>query len=170
MSVLLALSYVAHVVAGGLWTGGVAYATVAVLPAARRGDLSAPGFGRSVDWLLQTTRATGVVLPLTGGYQIWRVYPLPRLFGTSRGHLVLGMVTLWGLMNGLVELAVYRMRAADGAGMGFGRHTIERFGLADEADARGAAEVARPYMLAAAALGVLLLVDAALLAGGSGGI
>ncbi|QZY00446.1 copper resistance protein CopD [Halobaculum rubrum] len=170
MSVLLALSYVAHVVAGGLWTGGVAYAAVAVLPAARRGDLSAPGLGRSVDWLLQTTRVTGVVLPVTGGYQIWRLYPLPRLFGTTRGHLVLGMVALWGVMNGLVELGVYRMRMAEGSRMGLGRHTIERFGLDDDADARGAAEVARPYVLAAAALGVLLLVDAALLAGSPGGV
>lgn len=115
---------------------------------------------------MQTTRITGVVLPLTGGYQILELYPLSRLLETPRGHLVLAMVALWGLMNGLVELGVYRMRVADDSGMGFARHTVERFTLDSDADARELAGVARPYVLAATALGVLLLVDAALLAGG----
>ncbi|UIP00439.1 copper resistance protein CopD [Halobaculum sp. CBA1158] len=166
MTALLTLSYVLHVVAGGLWTGGVAYGTVALLPAARRGEVTAQGLGRAVDLLLQVTRATGVVLPLTGAYQIWRLYPTSRLLGTTRGHLVLGMLLLWGVMNGLVELGVYRMRVADGDPPGLARHTVERFGLGADADPRALVGVARPYFLAATALTVLLLVDAALLAGG----
>ncbi|WP_277554055.1 copper resistance protein CopD [Halobaculum limi] len=166
MTWLLTLSYVAHVVAGGLWTGSVAYAAVTVVPAAREGDLAAAAFGRSVDWLLQTTRWTGVILPLTGGYQIWELYPLARLLGTTRGHLILGMLALWGVMNGILELGIYRLRAADGTAMGFARHAITRFGLDDDAEARRLAGVVRPYVLVATVLGVLLLVDAALLASG----
>lgn len=144
--------------------GGVGYAALSFVPAARAAELTPAGFERGVDALLQTTRLTGVALPATGGYQIWQLYPFARLFGTPRGHLVLGMLGLWGGMNGVLEAGVYRTRTATGATMGIGRHTVERSTL--DTDVPGLATVVWPYVLVASGLGLLLLVDAALLAGG----
>lgn len=149
----------------GVWIG-VGYAALSFVPAARANELTPQGFERGVDVLLQTTRWTGVALPITGGYQIWQLYPLARLLGTPRGHLVLGMLGLWGVMNGVLEVGVYRTRTAAGATMGIGRHTIERFSLGADTDVTRLASVVRPYVLVASGLGLLLLVDAALLAGG----
>ena len=167
---LLSLSYVVHVVSAAFWTGGVLYAAYAVFPPARDGDVGPAAFERSVDGLLGVTRWTGLALPATGAYQIWVLYPLPALFGTTRGHLVLGMLALWGTMNGLLELGVYRMRTADANGdgdpPGVGRYMAERFVVDDGADVVRLAAVGRPYVTASVALSVLLLVDAALLAGG----
>ena len=92
---------------------------------------------------------------------------LPRLVGTPRGYLVVGMAVLWTLMNGAVELGVLRMRTVDGD-VNLGRYLAEGFGvdggIADGA-VRRSAEAGRPYLLAAAALATLLLVDAGLLRG-----
>ena len=169
MPLALTLSYVVHVVSAALWTGGVLYAAYAVFPPARGGDLSPPAFERSVDGLLQVTRWTGIALPVTGAYQIWVLYPTDRLLGTTAGHLVVGMALLWSVMNGVVELGVYRMRTLDGEALGVGRYMAEGFALdgdADLSDVVDAAGTGRPYVLAAAGLAVLLLVDAGLLAAG----
>jgi hypothetical protein len=163
MSRLLTLSYVVHVLSAALWTGGVLYAAYAVFPAARAGELSPAAFERAVDGLLQVTRWTGLALPLSGGYQLWVLYPLDRLLGTASGHLVLAMLALWGLMNGLVEAGVYRMRTAGGEPLGIGEYMTERFAVDGGYDVRERAEVGRPYLLGAAVLAVLLLVDASLL-------
>lgn len=166
MAVLLTLSYVVHVLSAALWTGGVLYAAYAVFPAARTGELPPAAFERAVDGLLQVTRWTGLALPLTGGYQIWALYPLERLFGTTSGHLVLGMLALWGLMNGLVEVGGYRMRTADGEPLGVGTYLSEPFAVDGGYDVRDRAGAGRPYLLGAVVLAVLLLADAALLAVG----
>jgi hypothetical protein len=165
---LLTLSYVVHVVAAAFWTGAVLYGVYAVLPPALAGDLPPAGFERTVDGLLRVTRWTGLALPATGLYQIWVLYPLPRLVGTTRGHLVLAMLALWTVMNGVVETGVYRMLTDDGAAVGVGTYVAEGFRLPADADVPRLAAVGRPYLLGAAALAVLLLVDAALLAGGVG--
>ena len=162
----LALSYVVHVVAAGFWTGAVLYAAYAVFPAALAGESSPAGFERSVDGLLAVTRWTGLALPLTGLYQIWVLYPLPRLFGTTRGHLVLGMLALWAVMNGVVETGVYRMRTLDGDRIGVGEYMTEGFQVPTGVGVERLAGAGRPYVLLSAALAVLLLADAALLAGG----
>jgi uncharacterized membrane protein len=169
---LVALSYVVHVVSAAFWTGGVLYAAYAVFPAARAGELPPAAFERQVDGVLQATRWTGLALPATGAYQLWTLYPLPRLLGTTAGHLVLGMLALWGLMNGLLEAGVYRMRTVDDDRVGIGTHLRERFVLGAGPDTDGHVDVVRradvgwPYLVGAAALALLLLVDAALLASG----
>jgi hypothetical protein len=147
----------------------VLYAAHTVFPAARSGDVGPAAFERSVDGLLEVTRWTGLALPVTGAYRIRVLYPLPALVGTARGHLVLGMLALWGAMNGLLELGVYRMRTADGNGgdpPGVGRYMAEGFVADDGADVPRLAAVGRPYVTASVALSVPLLVDAALLADG----
>jgi hypothetical protein len=137
-----------------------------VFPAARAGEVGPGAFEGTVDGLLRVTRWTGIALPVTGIYQIWVLYPIDALLGTTRGHLVLGMLALWGVMNGLLEAGIYRMRTADGASLGIGEYMAEGFSIEADVDVPRLAEVGRPYVLASAALAVLLLVDAALLAGG----
>jgi len=63
--------------------------------------------------------------------------------GTTGGHLVLGMVLLWFLLAGLSEVGAAKL--SDGA--------------ADRKVRTPAAE-ARPFLLAASVVAVLLLLDA----------
>lgn len=164
MSLTLAASYVLHVTAGLLWAGMTVYVAAAVLPAARRGALGERAFGRQVDALLQTTRVTGVVLPATGLYQVWRLYPPARLLGTTEGALVLSMVALWGLLNGAIEAGAFRMRRTAGP-FSLRRYFFERFPRTfEDAPTARVAAVGWRYIAAAAVFAVLLVVDAGLLA------
>lgn len=168
MTSLLIVSYVLHVIAAAFWTGAVLYGVYALFPAASAGTVGREGFVDGVDKLLRVTRYTGVVLPITGGYQLWVLYPPELLFETTQGHLVLGMIALWGLLNGVIELGVLRTRRlCDDVGVG--RYLVEGFpqtALTDDVSASALLATARPYFVAAAGLTVLLLVDAALLAAG----
>ena len=166
MTIALTVSYVVHVVSAAFWTGSVLYAAYTIIPTARSGGLPAAAFERSVDGLLRVTRWTGLALPLTGAYQIWVLYPTDRLFGTTSGHLVLGMALLWTVMNGVVELGCYRMRTLDGPSVGIGQYMSEGFVIGEDVAVPRLAAVGRPYVLVASVLAVALLVDAALLAGG----
>ena len=171
-------AYAAHVLSGAFWTGAVLFVVYAVLPRAREGALSREAFADAAHRLLMVTRWTGVALPVTGAYLIWLLYrPLELLTATPRGWAVLAMLALWGAMNGLVEAGVLRMRREVDPDVGWGRYMAEGFPtttLADGGSAGGTdppsaerlATIARPYLLASAGIAVLLLVDAALLAGG----
>jgi hypothetical protein len=93
--------------------------------------------GRFRTW----SRVASLVLLLTGGHLAGTRYTAETLFGSTRGYLVVGMVVLWLVMTGLIEV-------------GTGR-------LADGLDARKVREPARaatPFLAAAAAAGVALLV------------
>ncbi|GAA0724218.1 hypothetical protein J2744_002314 [Halorubrum trapanicum] len=170
---LRTVAFVAHVLSGAVWTGAALFVAYAVLPRATDGTMSRAGFVDAAHRLLMITRWTGVALPVTGAYLVWLLYrPLELLTGTSRGWAVLAMLSLWGVMNGLVELGVLRMRREVDPDVGWGEYMAEGFPV-EALDGIGAAPgsarlaaVARPYLLASAGLAVLLLVDAALLAGG----
>lgn len=160
------VSYVSHVLSGALWTGSVCYVAAFVVPTARRGGLSRAAFERTVDGVLQITRLTGVVLPITGGYQLWRLYGVETLLSTPRGWLVLVMGIAWGLTNGLVELGVLAVSREIGE-VSLATYFLERFEMgSDGPGAAASAETLRPYALAAAVCSVVLLVDAGLLAAG----
>lgn len=164
MSLLLTVSYVLHVVAGLFWIGMTLYVAYALLPAARNGGLSGRAFGFQTDVLLQTTRITGVVLPVTGLYQVWLLYPQARLLGTTDGYLVLAMFALWGLLNGTIEFGTLRMRQRAGDNRPLW-HFVVRFPREIPDDAVGGLlSVGRPYFLASLAFAVLLVVNAGLLA------
>jgi hypothetical protein len=195
--VFLTTAFVLHVLSGALWTGATLYVVYATLPRAADGTLSRDAFVDAAHRLLMITRWTGVVLPVTGAYMIWALYaPLGLLTETVRGWAVLAMLSLWGIMNGLVELGVLKMRREVDPGIGWGTYMAEGFpvdanggpgatdggveavdrrtdaaggngrGSGGEPSAKRLAAVGRPYLLASAGLAVLLLVDAALLAGG----
>jgi len=150
MAVALTAAYVVHGVVAALWTGGIVFVAYAVLPAGLDGDIDPDVLGRAVDKLTVLTRTAALVMPITGGYQIWRLYwPPEALVAGPRGHTVLTMVALWAVTTGLVEVAGARMR--DGL---------------DQRKVRTPAAAGRPFLLAASAGAVLLLVTAGLLAAG----
>jgi uncharacterized membrane protein len=167
MGLLLSASYVVHVLSALFWIGAVLFVAYLYLPGRTDG---APGdLGWTLDRLLRVTRWTGVALPVSGLYQIWVLYPIARLLGSTRGHLVLGMFLLWGIMNGLVEVGVYRARTVDGSRPSLGAYMAEGVGVDGGFPRDHAAEArstVRPYLLGGVLLSVLLGVDAALLAGG----
>jgi hypothetical protein len=167
MGALLAASYVVHVLSALFWVGAVLFVAYLYLP--RRTGAGPHNPEWTLDRLLRVTRWTGLALPVTGFYQIWVLYPIPRLLGTAQGHLVLGMLLLWGLMNGIVELGVYRARVVDGSRPALGAYVSEGVrvdgGLPDT-HADEAVATVRPYLIGGTLLSVLLGVDAALLAGG----
>ncbi|TKX80906.1 copper resistance protein CopD [Halorubrum sp. SD626R] len=167
----LTTAFVLHVVSGALWTGATLYVAYATLPRAADGTLGRAAFVDAAHRLLVITRWTGVVLPVTGAYMIWTLYtPLDLLTASPRGWAVLAMLSLWGAMNGLVELGVLRMRREVDPDIGWGAYMAEGFPVdalgGDGPTAARLAARSRPYLLASAGLAALLLVDAALLAGG----
>ncbi|MFB6302728.1 MAG: transporter [Haloferacaceae archaeon] len=151
MALALTLAYVVHVVVAALWTGSVLFVTYAVLPQGYDGTIGPDALSAAVGKLSVLTRTAALVLPITGGYQILRLYPGEAILTPPRGHLVLGMVVLWLAVTALVEVAGARMRE----------------GL-DREKVRTPAREGRPFLLAASLLSLLLLVDAGLLAAGFG--
>jgi len=150
------------------WVGAVLYVAYALVPA-RLDAVDAAGLGFALDRLLRVTRWTGLALPVTGLYQVWALYPVDRLLGTTRGHLVIGMFLLWGVMNGLVETGVYRARTVDGSRLSVGTYMAEGVradGGLPATHAREALATVRPSLVVATVLSVLLAVGAALLDGG----
>ena len=167
MGLLLSASYVVHVLSALFWIGAVLFVASLHLPG--RPDRTPGDLGWTLDRLLRVTRWTGVALPVSGLYQVWVLYPTTRLLGSTRGHLVLGMFLLWGVMNGLVEIGVYRARTVDGSRPSLGAYMAEGVGVDGGLPRDHAAEArstVRPYLLGGVLLSVLLGVDAALLAGG----
>ena len=95
MDPLLGLPYVVHVLSALFWVGAVLYVAYALVTVPDDA-VDATGVGLALDKLLRGTRWTGVALPVTGLYQVWALYPVDRLVGMTRGHLVVGMFLLWG--------------------------------------------------------------------------
>ncbi|MFB6069021.1 MAG: hypothetical protein ABEJ90_03740 [Halobacterium sp.] len=133
------LAYVVHVVFAGLVTGSVLFAAW-TLPTVE-GSLSAAARETFVSRLRLISRASAVLLFLTGGYMLsaFDYVPGDRLTGSGDGHLVLGMVVLWLALTGAVEAASSKL-------------------------ARG--EDASTLLYVAGALAALVLVDAGVLAAG----
>lgn len=133
------LAYVVHVLFAGLVTGSVLF--VAWTLPSLQGSLSASTRETFVSRLRTISRASAVLIFLSGGYMLsaFDYVPGDRLTGTTDGHLVLGMFVLWLALTGVVEAASSRL--ADG-------------------------EDATNLLYVAAALAVLVLVDAGVLAAG----
>lgn len=167
--VVLETAYVLHVLAGGFWTGATLYVVVGILPPASDDRLAPATFVDQMHRLLLITRWTGIVLPVTGLYLLWVLYtPLDVLLETAQGLAVLAMLTLWGIMNGLIEMGVLRMRNTVEE-TGFGTYMAEGFPramLGDDATTAQFVAVGKPYLLASGLCAVLLLAIAGLLAVG----
>ncbi|PSP39069.1 transporter, partial [Halobacteriales archaeon QH_7_65_31] len=108
--VVNAVSYVLHMTFAALLTGSVLYVALAVNPTAVAGDIRPEAFEQITGRLTTITRASAVVLFLTGGHQAGNFYTFESLTGTFRGHLVLAMLVLWLALTALVEIAGARLR------------------------------------------------------------
>lgn len=145
----LAVSFALHVAFGGLLTGAVLFVAYAVEPVAYAGDMGPDPLATAAGKLATVSRASAVVLFVTGSHQAAARYTLDSLLETGRGHLVLAMLALWVALTALVEVAVAKLESGTGQGK-----------------VRSPARDARPYLRLAALLAVLVLVDGGLLAAG----
>ncbi len=136
-----------HLSVAALWVGGVLFLTLVVLPVARDGDLNAAPLERMVGRLATVSRLSALALLLTGGHLAATGYTVDSLTGTTRGRLVVGMVVLWFVLAGLVEVGASRVRD----------------GLREKRVRAPARDGLRWFGLASV-VGVLLLLDAGLLA------
>ncbi|WP_363465682.1 CopD family protein [Halogeometricum borinquense] len=139
----------AHVLTGALWVGSVVFVAGVVLPTALDGSLDAEPLETFADKLVFGSRAASVIMFFTGGHLAGTRYTFDLLMNESRGHLVLAMLVLWLVLTALVEIG--RSRLVDGL---------------REKRVRTPTENAAGIFRAAAVVGILLLVDAGLLASG----
>jgi uncharacterized membrane protein len=149
MSALDTAMYAVHLLFAGVWAGSVVFLTMAVLPTAMDGTANAEPLAAMVDKLRLVSRASAVFLLLSGGHLAGTLYTAETLTGSTRGHLVLGMVALWFALAVLVEVGAGKLAA----------------GL-DEKKVREPARAARPFLLAASLVAVALLLNGGLLSAG----
>ncbi|MFC7046660.1 CopD family protein [Halobacteriaceae archaeon GCM10025711] len=146
MATIDSLMRVLHMLFAGVWVGGTLFMAGAVLPAARAGRLP----GDSLEWILgrfsRVTMAAVVVMFVTGGHLAGQLYEVQGLLNRPSGHLVLTMTALWFVLAGLLH---------------FGSRSLSD-GL-DDGTAEDAVEASRTWFLAAAGVGLVLLVLAGLL-------
>jgi putative copper export protein len=149
MTVLDSVMAVLHLVFAGAWTGSVVFVAWGVLPKALDGDLGPDALDFVAGRLTWLSRTSAVVLFVSGGHLAGTRYTVESLTGSTRGYLVLAMLGLWLVLAALVEVGSSRLTEETSRGK-----------------VRSPARTARPVYLAAAAVAVLLLVDAGLLMGG----
>lgn len=103
-------SYVLHSLFAGLWAGSVLFVVLTVLPLAREGDLNAAPLRSVAGRLTWVSRVSALVLLLTGSQMTVTLYTDNSLTGTTGGRLVLGMVAMWLVLAGTVEVGTSRLR------------------------------------------------------------
>jgi uncharacterized membrane protein len=130
-----------HLLVAGLWAGSVVFVALAVLPAASSGNLNVEPLESITGRLRTVSRASSLVLLLTGGHLAGTQYTVEGLVGTTYGNLVLGMVVLWFLLTGMVEVGAGRLLS----------------GL-EERKVRSPAQAATPFFQAASLVAASLLV------------
>jgi uncharacterized membrane protein len=137
MSTATTVSEVVHLFVASLWTGSVLFFALGVLPVAGTAVT-----GRVVDRFTTLSRASALVMLLTGGHLAAEYYPGDALTASGRGHAVLAMLALWLVLVAVLEVANARV---DGDTVG---------------------PTATRLFQAGALVAVLLLVDAGLLLAG----
>ena len=138
--------YALHSIFAGLWAGSVVFMALAVIPVARDGDIGVEAFQSVATTLVRLSRASALILLLTGSHMAAVRYTSESLTGTTGGYLVIAMVVLWLVLIATVEIGTSKLRS------GTGRDKI-----------REPAREARPFYLVASVTAVLLLVIAGLL-------
>lgn len=143
MSLVDAAMYTLHLLFAALWTGSVLFVTYAIVGLARDANLNAAPLGTIAGKLTTISRASALVLFVTGGHMAATGYTVDSLLGSPRGHLVLTMLVLWFVLAGLVEVGASKL--SDGT---------------DRDKVREPARDATPFFRGAAVVAVLLLLDA----------
>lgn len=114
MAVADTVSMAIHVLVGSVWVGAVAFTAGVVLPLARDGGMNAAPLAAIAGRLRTLTRASAVLILLTGLHLAAVAYTPETLTGTQPGNYVLTMALLWVVATGLTEAGVGRL--VDGAG------------------------------------------------------
>ncbi|WP_302080430.1 transporter [Salinibaculum rarum] len=146
MSLVNAAVYVVHLLVAALWTGSVLFVAYAILPLGKNGDLNAAPLEAIAGKLTTVSRASALLLFLTGGHMAAYAYTVESLTGNPRGHLVLGMLVLWFVLAGLVEVGASKLTEGT-----------------EQDKVREPARNASPFLQGGAVVALLLLVDAGLL-------
>lgn len=155
MSLIDSAMVVLHQLFAALWVGGVVFVALAVLPLARDGTIDPDTLDTIVDRFVTLSRTSAFFLLVSGSHLIGNWYTgevitdLSPLYTTGRGHLVLTMVTSWGVLAALVEISSSRLR--DGL---------------DRGKLREPARDALPWYRGAALVAVLVTLVAGLLSAG----
>lgn len=109
MTVDLVLARMTHLVVAAIWAGSVCYVALSVVPAARDGVFTTTDpLHTLLRTLKRVSRASSLVLLLTGGHLAGRIYTSESLTSTTNGRLVLLMTFLWLVLTALVEIAASR--------------------------------------------------------------
>lgn len=103
MAVADTVSMAIHVLVGGVWVGAVAFVAGVVLPVAREGRMNAGPLGALAGTFRTATRASAVLILLTGLHLAVAGYDAASLTGSDPGHYVLTMAGLWLVATGLAE-------------------------------------------------------------------
>jgi len=151
MSVERASLYAIHLVFAGLWAGAVVFVTWGILPLARDGNLDAGPLESITGRLKLLSRVSAVILPLTGirMAMLGNYTETAILFETTPGHLLIGMIVLWLVLMGLVEVGASKLTSGT-----------------SQQKVREPAREARPFLLGATVVALLLLLDAGAISGG----
>ncbi|MDY6765687.1 MAG: copper resistance protein CopD [Halobacteria archaeon] len=139
---------VLHFLVGAGWVGYVLFMTTVVLPLAAKGSLNAGPLESMKGKLTVFSRASSVLMLLTGGYLAWVGYSVDEFASTMAGNLVLGMVVLWLVFTALIEVGGQKLSS----------------GLRNK-KVREPAYNSIMWYRAASIVGILLLIDGALLMG-----
>jgi putative copper export protein len=103
-------TYALHSVFAGVWTGAVVFVTLTILPIAKEGNLNASPLGHVVSRLTTVSRASALILFLTGSHMAAARYTGESLTSTDGGYLVLFMILLWLLLAATVEIGASRLQ------------------------------------------------------------
>lgn len=95
-----------HVLFAGLWTGATVFFAWRVHPLLVDGDIGVQPTMAITSGLRWLTRIGAVVFVVTGGHMAATGYGDGRLFSDPMGHAVLGMLALWLVVTGLVEVSM----------------------------------------------------------------
>ena len=105
-----------HVLFAGIWAGTTVFYAWRIHPLLSEGDIgvtSAMSITTGLRWL---TRIGAVVFVVTGGHMAAMGYGDGRLFSTTTGHAVLGMLALWLIVTGLLEASIGKIQDELGDG------------------------------------------------------
>lgn len=148
MAFVETFSMAIHVLVGGVWVGAVTFTVGGVLPVARDGRMNAEPLSAVAGTLRTITRASAVLILLTGLHLAAVGYDVASLTGSDPGYYVLTMAVLWLVATGLTEAGTGKLVA--GAG---------------DAKVREPAHEATRLLQAAAVAGGLVLLTAGALVG-----
>jgi hypothetical protein len=104
MSTATMVTELLHFFFAALWSGSVLFFGLFVLPT------SGPNLsGALLSRFAMLSRTSAVVLLLTGSHMAAASYTQESLFNSGRGHAVLGMLALWVVLMGLLEVGNARV-------------------------------------------------------------